>query len=155
MTGKGHTEVNYNMLYKYNCRVRWGSSLCALMGLNASLSSRKIHGKCFCTGQELSIPIKIHNVTWKNPKWLHQLGSWLLRCLFRQMESRALPDWHWAFGSETCHTHEKAAGFIKSLKTKYVQLKLVLEITDKWAAAWPFGFHHRTGWTGHRVDIAG
>lgn len=27
------------------------------------------------SGQELSIPIKIHSVTWQNPKWLNQTGS--------------------------------------------------------------------------------
>lgn len=27
--------------------------------------------------EELSIPIKIHSVTWQNPKWLNQMGPWL------------------------------------------------------------------------------
>lgn len=45
------------------------------------------------------------------------------------MESRALPGWHWAVGSQTGGgTHERPAEIIRSLKTKYVRLVLYVEV---------------------------
>lgn len=64
-------------------------NFCKLMGLNVShpgwyldaVSLTRVNSwKVFLqadSGQELSIPIKIHSVTWQNPKLLNQTGSWL------------------------------------------------------------------------------